>query len=95
MLRKEAVELCAIAKQNQHAEFVLNVLRNAKVQLLAMPDVAAPISVQSLRRTCGESAPDIYSTRPQFQAPPHLALLQHPIKEWPSFQPTDIVSLFL
>ena len=71
MLRKEAVELCAIGKQNQHAaEFVLKVLRNAKVQLLAMPDVTAPISVQSLRRTCGESAPDIYSTRPTSSTPP-------------------------
>ena len=71
MLRKEAVELCAIGKQNQHAaEFVLKVLRNAKVQLLAMPDVTAPISVQSLRRTCAESAPDIYSTRPTSSTPP-------------------------
>ena len=71
MLRKEAVELCAIGKQNQHAaEFVLKVLRNAKVQLLAMPDVTAPISVQSVRRTCAESAPDIYSTRPTSSTPP-------------------------
>ena len=65
MLRKEAMELCAIAKQNQHAaQFLLQTLRNAKVHLLAMPDMTPNISVQSLRRTSGETAPNLYVTAP-------------------------------
>ena len=65
MLRKKAMELCAIAKQNQHAaQFLLQTLRNAKVHLLAMPDMTPNISVQSLRRTSGETAPNLYVTAP-------------------------------
>ena len=65
MLRKEAMELCAIAKQNQHAaQFLLQTLRNAKVHLLAMPDMTPNISVQSLRHTSGETAPNLYVTAP-------------------------------
>ena len=65
MLRKEAMELCAIAKQNQHAaQFLLQTLRNAKVHLLAMPDMTPNISVQSLRCTSGETAPNLYVTAP-------------------------------
>ena len=65
MLRKEAMELCAIAKQNQHAaQFLLQTLRNTKVHLLAMLDMTPDISVQSLRRTSGETAPNLYVTAP-------------------------------
>ena len=70
VLRKEAIELCALAKQNQNAaQFVLQVLRNAKVQLLSMPDFSAPITVQSVRRTCGADAPDLFLSQPLHSIP--------------------------
>jgi hypothetical protein len=38
ILRKEAMELCAIAKNNQSAaEFVLNLFREGRARLLANP----------------------------------------------------------
>ena len=70
VLRKEAIELCALAKQNQNAaQFVLQVLCNAKVQLLSMQDFSAPITVQSVWRTCGADAPDLFLSQPVHSIP--------------------------
>ena len=61
LLRKEAMELCAIGKNNQSAaEFVLNLFREGRARLLATPGVLAPVSVQSLRRNHGNNMPDMY-----------------------------------
>ena len=68
--KKEAIELCALAKQNQNAAyFVLQVLCNAKVQLLSMPDFSVPITVQSVRWTCGVDALDLFLSQPVHSIP--------------------------